>query len=1074
METPSTHHYIVAIGTSAEGVAALETFFDQLLPDGISYVIVQHLSKNDQSRLAQIISKHSKLAICEAEQGMLVEVNKVYVIPHNKYITIRQGALQLTNKLKTVAPHFTIDTFFKSLAAERGNKAIGVILAGIGTDGTIGIKSIHKAGGVVLVQDPLTAKDTAMPESAIATGLAEGVLAISAMPKAIETYVVNNTLSNMHVLSNQEDGQEVGAERMDEAMLEAMFNLIKRQTSYDFSGYKRSTLKRRIGRRITTTHTKNLEAYFMCLKKNRDEVAILAQDLLIYSTAFFRDQEEFDYLQSTIIPALVDQHPAEAILKIWCAGCASGEEAYSLAMLIREYLDKTNRHLEVKLFATDINQQQISFASKGVYAESAVTNVSQERLSHFFIKENDTYQVKPELRKMLVFATHDLASNPPYCHMDLISCRNVLIYMTPVLQKKILSVLHFGLKQEGYLFLGSRENATLAGCSFSQVSKKWRVYQKIGPFPEKHPFTFSAPVVEDCKVLSLPDHKGFNPLPTKSSFTEDMYEIVMHASGYAGVCVDKHLQIIQSFGDLSPYLLPKVLNFNLTQLLPHSLARVFGAAVHRAIKHNEQVKFKRIQIKEGNTLLVNVLIEPFIVRKNFQKLILVLFSEDQPGEKNGEQPSVFDYSLHTSEYMADMEAELREARESLQMVFEKSLSVDENKQSIHEELLAANEELQSVNEELQNMNREHGQKINELTELNDDFSNYFRSNVNRQLYVNKDLLIKKFSPAVFTLINLKQTDLGRPIRDITIHLKSQNIVADLQQVIATGEILVRELQDMHGSWYQVSTMPYIRQIGSEQDGAIITFHDITKLKLAQQALNLSNENLRRINADLDNFVYAASHDLLGPLSTIESLISLVSTHLADGEVKLTQYTSLLEASIIKFKAVIQEMASVGRTESQLLEEQTSINLKELLAEVKLSIRTTIAASEATIKENLEVEAIKFSRKSLRSILYNLISNALKFASDGRRPEIVVSTKLMAGFVQLTVSDNGIGMDEDDIALIFTKYQRLNTRIEGQGLGLYLVKKIVDATGGKMEITSKKGLGTMFAILFNDNLSHDIQ
>lgn len=917
METPSTQHYIVAIGTSDGGVAELETFFDVPFPDGVSYVIIQYLSKDDQCRLSQLIGKHSKLALCEAAQGMVVEVNKVYVIPNHAYMTIRQGTLQLTNKLNTVAPHFTIDTFFKSLAAERGNKSIGVILTGTGTDGTLGMKAIYKAGGMVLVQDPLSVRDTDMPESAIATGLAVGVLATSAMPKAIERYILDNTHSNKQEPSAQENSLPAGAERMDEAMLESVFELIKRQTSYDLSGYKRSTLKQKIGRRIHTTQTKNPEAYFIYLKKNQDEVAILAEELLIGNTAFFRDQEEFDYLASTIIPDLIDRHPAEAILKIWCAGCASGEEAYSLAILIREYMDKTNRHLEIKLLATDINQQLISFASKGVYAENAVTNVSQERLNHFFIKEKGTYQVKPELSKMLIFATHDLARNLPYGHMDLISCRNMLIYMTPVLQKKIFSMLHFSLKQQGYLFLGPGENATLAGRSFSQVSKKWRVYQKMGSLPEKEGFSFSAAVEEDSKVPSLPDKQELDTFPGKSRVTEDMYEIVMQASGYAGVCVDKHLQIIQSFGDLSPYLLSKELNVNLTRLLPHSLVGVFGAAVHRAIKHNEQVKFKRIQIKEENTLMVNVLIEPFLVGKNFQKLILILFCEDQPGERIVDQPTNFDYSSTTGEYIADMEAKLREARESLQMEVEKNYSFEAIKQSEHQELLAAHKELLAVNKELQTIKRKYEQKIKELTGLNDDFCNYFGSHVNRQLYVNNQLLIKKISPAVFTLINIQETDLGRSIHDITFHLKSHNIVADFQQVNATGEILVRELQDLNESWYQVTTMPYIRQKGSEQDGAIITFHDITKLKLAQKALNFSNERLHRMNADLDNIVYAASHDLFGLISAIESLIIFLRTHVCAGEVELTQYTTSLENAIYTCKAVIEELASVGRTERRI-------------------------------------------------------------------------------------------------------------------------------------------------------------
>ncbi len=1063
MQTDLSHQYIIAIGTSAGGVEALEAFFDYTFPDGVSCVIIQHLSTVYQSRLAHIISKHSKLEICEAENGMSVEVNKVYVIPHNKYMTIREGALQLTNKLRTVAPHFTIDTFFKSLAAERGHKAIGVILTGIGTDGTLGIKAIHRAGGIILVQDPLTARYRDMPDSAISTGFANQVLAASAMPKAIEGYVVNNACGFKRL--NSENAKQEKAGNTEETNLKAIFEFIREQMPYDFPGYKPSTIKKRIGRRITCTHTDNLEAYFTYLKHNPDEVELLAQDLLIHVTAFFRDREQLEYLETAIIPAILDNHPSGDILKIWCAGCATGEEAYSLAILIREYLDKTNRQLEIKIFATDSNKKLIGIASQGIYQKSTVKTISDERLKNYFNKEGNNYKVKPELRKMLIFATHDLALNPPYCHMDLISCRNVLISMSPFLQKKILSMLHFGLKQGGYLFLGSSENATLSNHSFAEVNKKWKVYQKTDSWFEKGVYSFSPPVIEDIKNISLPDMKWGKHAQTTLNLTEDINEVVMHATGYAGVCLDNNLTIMQSFGDLSSYLLPKVAEFNLAQLLPRTFWSVFGAAIHRAIKYNERVLLKRMRLKEESSQLINVLIEPFVVRKTSQKLIVVLFSEARKVEKEEKQQAIFNHAIHTSEYISHMEAELKEARENLQLVFEKIESFNENSQSFNEELLSANEEMQSANEELQTMNTQYHQKIQELTALNDDFNNYFRSNINRQLFVDKNLLLKKFSPAVFTLINLKDTDLGRPIYNMTTNLKFENLVNDLKQVIATGEIIVRELQDVQERWYQVTTMPYIRQSGSQQDGAIITFHDITRLKHAQQELDLSNESLRRINADLDNFAYAASHDLLEPLSTIEGLIYLLRTHSDAGKVKLTEYNSMLDSSIHKIKAAIKELASAGKIESEMLEAQTHIQIGEILSDIKLSILDKITASGATVVENLEVKEIKFSKKNLHSILYNLISNALTFTAADRSPHIIVSTKATAGFVQLTVADNGIGLAEDKIHSIFTMYGRLNTHIEGQGMGLYLVKKIIDAAGGKMEIKSKLNEGTSFTLFF---------
>ncbi|QHT65293.1 chemotaxis protein CheR [Rhodocytophaga rosea] len=1069
MNNTLPQQYIIAIGTSAGGLEELESFFDHTFPDGVSYVIVQHLSADYKSILAQIIRKHSKLEICEAQHEMPVEVNKVYTIPYDKYMTIRQGMLYLSNKLGTVAPHFTIDTFFKSLAAERGNKAIGIILTGKGTDGTRGIKAIHKAGGIVLAQDPFTASYREMPDSAIATGFTNKVLSVQAMPKAIEEFV--SQYADGFISVTAEDMQMEEVKDIDETILVAIIKLIKDHVPHDFSGYKRGTIKRRIYKRMAATQLDTPEAYVNYLSNHPEELESLSQDLLIHVTAFFRDQEEFAYLETTIIPDIIKLHPAGETLKIWCAGCATGEEAYSIAILIKEYLDKTGRQVEVKIFATDIDKKVISIASAGVYPESISGDVSQERLKNYFTLEGDSYKVKPGLRKMLIFATHDLAQNPPYCHMSLISCRNVLIYMKPVLQKKVLSMLSFGLQQGGYLFLGSSENTRHLGLTFAEVNKKWKVYKKTGISFEKAYYSFVPPILEDLPAIAFPDIATGKPAYFKHNFTEDINEVVLHASGYAGVCLDHNLNILHTFGDLSPYLLPKVLNFNLSELLPRALLGVFGAAAHRSIKHNERVVLKRMQIKEESSLLINVLIEPFVVRKTGQKLIVVLFSEEQKGAKE-EQTQLFDPVLHIREYISDMEAELKEARENLQQVFEKIESFNEKRQPLQEELLSANEEMQSANEELQSLNEElqtinteHKQKIKELTELNDDFNNYFSSNVNRQLFVDKNLLLKKFSPATFNLINLKESDLGRPISEITSNLQPDTLVENLKKVNTTGEVLMCEVQDKQEKWYQVVTMPYVRQISGQQDGAIVTFTDITRLKHAQEEVDQSNESLKRINADLDNFVYAASHDLLGPLSTIEGLINLIKTDVEADSVKTAEYHRMLDDSIHKFKEAIKELASVGKIESEMLQEQENKNISALLSDIKLSILDKIISSRVSIVENLQIPEIRFSKKNLRSILYNLISNAIKFTSPQREPQIVISTLLKDGFVQLNVADNGIGMEEAHIASVFTMYRRLNKHIEGQGIGLYLVKKIIDAAGGKIEISSELNKGTSICIFF---------
>lgn len=748
---------------------------------------------------------------------------------------------------------------------------------------------------------------------------------------------------------------------------------------------------------------------------------------------------------------------------------------------MKEYLLKTNNPLEVKIFATDIDKAALEQTSKGLYPKSITKEVSEERLNRFFTSEGSGFKVKQGLRNMLIIAEHDLVKNPPYCNIDLISCRNLLIYMNPILQKKVLSMFHFGLKKEGYLFLGSSENASLREPGFLEVNKKWKIYSKIEASRTILFNNFSFPVPNEIKSINPSYILPISSPQKRAILVESVNEAVMNACGFAGVCIDKNMNIVQSFGDLSKYFVQKMLELNLYELLPEQLSVPVRTAISQAKKLDKKVVISNIQIENKNSnYRVNLHVKPVNDSKTNEKLLLILFNEEkgkQVVEKNHEP---YNPDQHTKAYLATLEEELKETKEALQSAIDTLESNNENMQSFNEELLSANEEMQSgneelesVNEELQTINHEHQSTIKELTVLNDDLNNYFRSNVNGQLYVDNDLLLKKYSPGAVQHINLRESDIGRPINNITTNIKFETIAEDIKTVIANGNTITKEVQSAAGKWYQVMAMPYIRETHGKQDdtfitvqdGVMISFNDITALKRTQEELDESNKTLMRINADLDNFVYSASHDLMSPIANIEWLINLLKKKMGTNDVQALQIAEMIDKSIKKFKAVIKDLGDIGKVESEMHRDQDTINIEEFFEDVRISMLDKVIATNTKLTFDFHVKEINFSKKNLRSLVYNLVSNAIKYSSPDRDPEITATTERQPGFIVLSLSDNGMGIKPDKTESIFSLYSRLGQQVEGQGIGLYLVKKIIDATGGKVEVHSEFGKGTVFKIFF---------
>lgn len=1049
--------YIIGIGTSAGGLQELYSFFDNASLHGVSYVIVPHLSADFNSQITHLLSKHSILKVRLAENALQVNSNEVYVIPSDKYMTISEGKLYLTEKKNTKAPHYTIDKFFNSLALDQGNKAIGVLLSGLGFDGTEGIKNIKKEGGIVLARNPETAEFNSMPSNAISTGCVDFVLEPDLMPRAIQDYI-------------KEDDHLVSEVIITNSQTEVIIQLIKEKVRIDFSQYKKATIQRRIVRRASIININDIKKYIEILKASNEEIEKLTKDFLISVTSFFRDKEAFNVIEEKILPDIFEKTDPKEEIKMWVTGCATGEEAYSLAIAVSEQLTGKNQHTQVKIFASDIDANAIRHASLGIYTAEIRKSISNVRIDKYFIPEGKNYRIKPELRKMLIFATHDLVKNPPYCNMHFISCRNVLIYMTPVLQKKILSSLQFGLKLDGYLFLGSSENPLPLIENIEVISNKWKIYKNL---KNKRPAAFEPFYLPDFNSHSqLKINKSTYSNVNMSNLADSLHTTLIENLGIVELCIDSKNTVLKTYGNTSEFLVQKNFTNNLMDLLPKPLAVALNTLSQRALKSKKSETVSGIEIQTTTEFkTVSITVSPIYFKKENQQNLIVTLKEEHPNDQIPRHEP-YNESIYINEYTSNLEEELLETKKEListQALLEAS---NENLQSFNEELLSANEEMQSTNEEMQSINEEmltinydFEQKNKELHIINDDLNNYFRSNTNGQLFVDNDLNLMKFSPGTVKLINLLPSDIGRPLSNISTNIKFETITDDIKNVIDNGSTFTKEIETNNGKWYQIQMMPYILQ-DNRKTGAIITFNDITDLKRAQEEINETNKNLLIINSDLDNFVYTASHDLKAPIANIEGLMTvLCSLHgdkFNDEELKVIK---MIHSAVIKFKTTIKDLTEISRIQRNYDEEASTIDIKDVINDVIILINDQIVSSKASINLVSSCTLSNISKSNVESIIYNLLSNAIKYKDFNRDPVITIECNQEKDYLLLKVKDNGLGIPAHQEKNIFKMFKRVHNHVDGSGVGLYLVNRIMENVGGKIVVESEVGKGSTFKLYF---------
>lgn len=836
---------IVALGASAGGLEALQGFFDHMPPDsGMAFMVVQHLNPKGKSMLGAILQKHTVMEVLDAEDEMRVEPNRVYLNPAGKDVGIFNGVFQLTDPVKTRGITLPIDHFLLSLARDQGERALCVILSGTGSDGTMGLKAIKESGGMTIVQDPESAKYDGMPRSAIEAGFADHVLPVEKIPPELLSYVRQPYL--------RPAGQLQTEEKQFAGFVQKVLMLIRSVTGRDFTGYKQSTIHRRIRRRMAVHKIEHAAVYHRYLQENHAEIYRLFKELLILVTSFFRDPAAFEVLAARVIPQILANHPDDSPVRVWVPGCATGEEALSISMLFMEAMDKLNRRVPLQVFATDVDPEAIQRARAAEYPEAIASEVSPERLERFFVRKDGIYALKKNIRDSIVFAVQDLVADPPFSRLDLISCRNVLIYMDQPLQKKIMNLFHFTLTESGYIFLGTSESIGAFSDLFSPVDVKAKIFRTKKLLSRQVP---ALPTGESARVGRANRERHEHKVASVREFVE---KVVLDEYAPAGVLINEKLDVIYSQGPTDRYLLyPKgEPSSNILNIVPGPLCHRLPTAIYKAIRDGMPSVLRGLPLKqERESRAVDITVRPIQMPSDTQKLALLVFSDRPYSEKRRTKKS----GEETDSSIADMERELQSTRENLQATIEgqeaaneelKSTneelqSMNEELQSVNEEMETAKEELQSTNEELVTVNSELQSKIDEMSDLNNDINNLLASTEIGTIFLNAHLGIKRFTPSMAKLFSLISTDVGRPIQDLTNKISYPDLYKDAQNVLDTLQAKETEVGSEDGRWFLMRILPY-RTKENVIDGVVITFIDVTDRKLAIDQMRVAKNFAEKI------------------------------------------------------------------------------------------------------------------------------------------------------------------------------------------------------------------------------------
>lgn len=1029
----------------------------------MAFVLIQHLDPTHTSLLRDALARATAMNVSQIEDGTRVEPNHVYVIPQNADIAIFHGVLTLLPRPEgNRKPHLPIDFFLRALAVERGSHAIGVILSGTASDGTEGLKAIKEGDGITFAQDPSSAKFGGMPRSAVDAGVVDYCLSI---PQLAQELV---RLSRHPYVA----ARQIQAPKNYDATLNEIFVVVRNAVGVDFSEYKAPTSARRLARRMVLRKVESLQEYLTLLQGDPEEVRSLYEDLLIHVTSFFRDPEVFEHLKTHVFPEILKHKTEGAPIRLWVAGCSTGEEVYSLAISLLEFLGNSTRHLQI--FGSDVSEKVIEKARAGLYPDTAMRDVSDERRRRYFTKVDRGYRITKAVRDLCVFVRHDLAHDPPFSKLDLASCRNVLIYFGQALQKRVIPMFHYCLNQPGFLLLGRTENGSVSKL-FSAADKSTKVFARTA-VPSMLRFAPRAEVrPTESKAI---DRGSVASSPRTVDLAKHLDRLLLARYAPPGVLVNEKMDILEFRGETGTYLQPAPgkPQSNIIKMARAGLLSTLRATIARAKKEMAPVRKKGVDVEQnGSTTTFDVVVIPFAgLPDPKEQLYVVLFEEvalpTAKRARSTREGSRRPETLKEKRRVPKLEHELAATKLYLQCLIEEHgrtdddlgsaneelVSGNEELQSMNEELETAKEELQSINEELTTVNDELHRRNQEVTQVNSDLVNLLNIVDIRILILDMDRRIRRFTPNARSILNVLPSDVGRPLDDIKPNIVVPDLDQQVADVIETVTVKESEVQDRDGRWYRLQIHPY-KTTDNKIDGAILYLVDIDALKQHVSEAQQAKAEAERANRVKDQFLATLSHELRTPLSSMSMYAQLLRRgDMADAEVE--RAGEVIERGVKAQVQLIDDLLDVSRIVSGKL--KMELHAVDLCAVVKAAIEDMSASADRkSIKLNVFLDGaigmVSGDLVRLQQVVSNLLTNAVKFTPE--RGQVSITLEVADGNARLRVTDTGMGIAPEFLPRVFNRFTQedsSSTRTYGGlGLGLAIVRHLVEAHGGTVQAES---------------------
>jgi two-component system CheB/CheR fusion protein len=1061
--TEAAHFVVVGIGASAGGLEACTDLMDALPANsGMAFVLVQHFEPTHKSMMVDLLATHTSMSVLEATDGMLVERDHLYIIPPGTDLSVKKGVLRLSAARTRRGIRLPFDFFLESLAGDYGSRAACVILSGTGADGSIGLKAVREKSGLVIAQDPNEARYEGMPDSAIATGSVDFVLQVDGIAEQLCKHHTQMTRSGL-------DANSLPQENVPD-LLPDFIELLRTRTSYDFTPYKQGTLRRRIERRLAMVSIKSRDmgSYLEVLRRNDEELDLLAKDLLINVTKFFRDAAVFRLLAEKIIPDLISNHPADQPLRVWIAGCSTGEETYSLAMLFREALTKEKRDIKLQFFASDVDPDAIEKAREGLYPKSIAADVTEARLERYFSKDDHGYRVSSDLRELVVFTIQDVLADPPFSRIDLISCRNLLIYLRSEAQAKVISIFHFALRERGILLLGSSETAGNVDGRFEIVSKPERVYRHIGR-SRIGGFGFPAVVGEAVRAPSRP---GQSQAASRQTVVAELCRrLVMENYAPAAVLINRRYECLYFLGPTDRYLrVPSGQpTHDLLAMAPDLIRSKMRAVIQQVCQENAPgvVMGSRMTEKDG---IASFTISVRPVLSEGEELLLVCFIDEPKQTQKTVRVGIAEDMPRIAELEHELDAtksELQSAIRNLEVsveeqraVNEEALSVNEEYQSTNEELLTSKEELQSLNEELTALNSQLQETLERQRTTSDDLQNVLYSTDVATLFLDTHLNIRFFTPATKLLFSIIPGDIGRPLSDLNSLAADGALLSDAHSVLQTLTPIEREIEAQNGVCFIRRILPY-RTHDDGVEGVVITFTDFTQLKHIAKALEAAKQQAVLANVAKSRFLAAASHDLRQPLQTLKLLQALLA-RTVEGSKGQNLVTRLGE-TLSSMAGMLNTLLDINQIEAGIVRaEVVNFPLNDLLDRLRNEFTYNAQANGLRLSVVPCHLSIKSDPHLLEQMLRNLIANALKYTAHGK---VLIGCRRHKDVLKIEIWDTGIGIAQEELHAIFEEYHQLDNAARehsrGLGLGLSIVQRLANLLGHRIRVRSYPDKGSVF-------------